>query len=277
MQARHGWVLSICGLLVVLICAAAPGDDKRRRPLPVRPAVEPDTRRLSTRRPLPPDRSEIYDVVKKAETVDSQGTAFTVDRRGVWATAGHATLGCVRVTLGKGDRESSAMPMVLQGMDSDVSLIFGNERTHAGLPLEEGELVPGITGYHMGFPSSQPTIVASLLIGTARARSRDGSTEPLLVWSETWRSPDSSGPLDGISGGPVIAADGRVAGVVSLVTSRRGRIFTVPPAALQRLVRGSTAVAEKGPAVPIASPEAAVARFRGYVAEGLIRQAYCGV
>lgn len=272
-----GWPLAVGAAAMLASLVLIPAGDRKRTAPPVGPASEPDARETSVRRPLPADAGEVYDVERKAETVDSQGTAFAVDRRGVWATAGHATLGCARVTLGAGGRESPPMASVLQGMDSDISLIFGTESTYAGLPLDEQPPPPGTIGYHMGFPSSRPTVIGSRLIGPARARSQDGNTEPLLAWSEIWRSPELGGGLGGLSGGPVIEENGRVAGVVSLVTDRRGRIFTVPPGAVHRLMARSTALSERAAAVPVSSPDNAVARFRRYISEGLIRQAFCKV
>lgn len=274
MRPYHTWFLFFCGLTSILV-AFAPAQDKRLQTSSVRPAVQPDSRGVAVRRPLPP--SDIYDIKREAETIDSQGTAFAIDRSGVWATAGHATLGCVRVTLGYGKHESLPAPSVLQGMDSDISLILGEEGTYAGIPLSDHTPLPGTAGYHMGFPSNMPTVVGSTLIGSAGARTRDGSVEPLLVWSEGWRSPDSSGSLGGISGGPVLDDSGRVVGLVSMVTDRRGRVITVTPEALQRMVRSSNALPDRGVPLSIKSPDAAIARFRKYVSEGLIRKAYCAV
>ena len=50
------------------------------------------------------------------------------------------------------------------------------------------------------------------------------------------RLPEGDGTLSGISGGPVFSTDGRVVGINSASTDRRGRILTVAPDAMMPTV-----------------------------------------
>lgn len=241
-------------------------------------AVAGMDRRNSPRRPLPYGyQGDIYDVDTDGPAEDSQGTAFIVDSGGVWLTAGHATSGCRKVELVVDDRRTASVAGVMQDASRDISLIRQGLRAGTALPLSFSAPAEGSIGYHMGFPGGEPIVVSSRLIGTAGARESNGRIEPMLVWAEQWREPNIGGGLEGISGGPVLTEDGRVVGVISAVTNRRGRILTTHPDTMRNIVVKSGAVKPGAVPVMISSPRDATNRFRGFMSNGQIRQIYCEI
>ncbi len=125
----------------------------------------------------------------------------------------------------------------------------------------------------MGYPGGVPAIVVSELIGEATVR-RGNRGEPTLAWAEIQRIPEFSGMLSGISGGPTLDMDGRVVGVNSAGSERRGRVLTTRPDVLLTLAGTS---AGSAPAFPIDSEVDAAARFQSYLSAGAIRVAICDV
>ncbi|MBO9526055.1 MAG: trypsin-like peptidase domain-containing protein [Sphingobium yanoikuyae] len=232
----------------------------------------------SPRRPLPRGGEEQYIIEDRpGGPADAMGTAFAVDRNGVWMTAEHVTHGCSRVGLEQRGR-ALEVPRVIESRESDAAIIPRGPRSPAALPLRSGAPSPGSTGYHMGFPAGEPTLVLSELIGRAEARrGSSGIDQPVLVWAERGRLPEGDGTLSGISGGPVFSTDGRVVGINSASTDRRGRILTVAPDAMMRLTAASRAVGDQPVAYPFAGLTDAQERFANWLDEGVIRRIFCDV
>lgn len=246
------------------------------------PALESETYDpRSPRRPMPVGTEEDYIIDQEPAQQDSQGTAFVIDSDGVWLTAEHVTHGCSRLGLAEGTEGYRVYPVtrVLESAESDASLIYDGVQSTRPLALSGSVPAIGSAGLHMGFPAGEPMVVLSQLIGTAQARrgGLDGAGEPILAWAEVERFPPTNGALGGISGGPTFGENGRVIGINSAATERRGRVLTTDPRAIARLVKASNAVDESPDATPFASADEAVARFRGYLRDGVIRQVYCDV
>lgn len=230
----------------------------------------------SPRRPLP-EGGEEYMIEDKPAPADSLGTAFVIDRDGVWLTAEHVTAGCDRVGLENG-RAAVGVTRVLQSQESDASLIRDGIPSDDALAVTSSVPQPGARGYHMGFPAGEPTLVISQLLGSADARrGRSSSSEPVLAWAEQERIPGGEGTLSGISGGPTLDARGRVVGINSAATDRRGRVLTTDPRAVMRLVRASQAVDDAPTPRPIFGPGDAATQFEDWLDRGLIRRIYCDV
>ena len=234
----------------------------------------------SPRRPLPRGGEEQYIIEDRpGGPADAMGTAFAVDRSGVWMTAEHVTHGCSRVGLEQRGRALEVPRVIESRVSRTVARIC---RPYWFMTLEVmSSLIPpspGSTGYHMGFPAGEPTLVLSELIGRAEARrGSSGIDQPVLVWAERGRLPEGDGTLSGISGGPVFSTDGRVVGINSASTDRRGRILTVAPDAMMRLTAASRAVGDQPVAYPFAGLTDAQERFANWLDDGVIRRIFCDV
>lgn len=232
----------------------------------------------SPRRPTPGWSDEQFVIEDTpGDRADSMGTAFAVDRDGAWLTAQHVTHGCTRVGLEDG-RYARPVSRLVESREADAALVRDGLPSSAALPLSRRAPQPGTPGYHMGFPTGEPMLVMSELIGEASARrGRGGLTQPVLAWAERGRIPAGDGTLSGISGGPVFAEDGHVVGVNSASTDRRGRILTTAPDAVVRLTTASRAVDDAPVAYPFADLADAESRFAAWLDEGVIRRIYCDV
>ncbi|AMK16905.1 MULTISPECIES: S1 family peptidase [Sphingobium] len=232
----------------------------------------------SPRRPMPQWSDEAFVIQDRLDgPADSMGTAFAIDRDGVWLTAEHVTQGCARIGIDEG---GIVRPVshVVASREADAALVRDGMPSGHALPLSDRMPPPGSTGFHMGFPSGRPTLVVSELIGAASARrGRTEETQPVLAWAEVGRLPESDDILSGISGGPVFAEDGHVVGVNSAATDRRGRILTTAPDAMIRLVQASRAVNDRPVAYPFAGLADAEVRFASWLEQGVIRRIFCDV
>ncbi|MDF1749478.1 MAG: serine protease [Alphaproteobacteria bacterium] len=186
--------------------------------------------------PLPPrnptrDPIVMVDMGKKATT--SLGTAFSLESNGVWLTARHVVDGCDKVGLMTGPSKAAKVRQIWIHPTADLAVLSQSLRRPA-LTMAARAPVIGEQGYGVGYPQGKPGEVVGKLLGRATSRStgRYKLDEPVLIWSETARFPDFSGDLAGISGGPLLAQDGTVLGVIVSGTLRRGRFNTVAPSSL---------------------------------------------
>jgi serine protease Do len=266
------WIL---GILLVLGWL---GRGEMRDPLQIEAFDPRGGEARSPRRPMPQWGDESFVIEDRpGAPADSMGTAFAIDRAGVWLTAEHVTHGCNRIGIEDG-RFARPVSRVVESREGDASLVRDGVPSDGVLPLSARTPQPGTRGYHMGFPAGEPTLVVSELIGSADARrGRSETTQPVLAWAERARVPEGDGTLGGISGGPTFAEDGHVIGINSASTDRRGRILTTDPQAMMRLVAASRSVGDRAVAYPFANTADAAARFKAWLNEGVIRQIFCDV
>jgi len=178
---------------------------------------------------------------------NSIGTAFSLDRRGVWMTARHVVDGCARVLIVTGPRRGVRVRQTYIHPRADLAVL----QTRGGAPavqFTQHTLQRGQTGYHFGYPKGEPAAVQSTLIGRRRMRSvgRYNVIEPVVAWADRVRVPDSYGGLGGISGGPAMDGRGEIIGVTVAGSKRRGRIFTTALTSIAAALQRSGATPERG-------------------------------
>lgn len=236
--------LSLASLVVIFALAFwfygdGPPDSESRRPDPPRrPQVAAVPSKPSSNSPaLPPARPGDPGVlVELGAKHDSSGTAFSIGQ-GVWMTARHVVDGCAQLGILTGPRTATRAFDIRVHPNADLAT-FRSKVSTGPFGFETGPLRRGQEAFHFGYPKGKPGAVRSELMGrtTLKIRGRYNTREPVLVWVERDRVPASSGPLSGISGGPVVDRDGEVVGVHVAGSKRRGRNFTSAPSSIRDLV-----------------------------------------
>ena len=165
------------------------------------------------------------------------GTAFAIDNKGRWMTARHVVDSCDEVALDIGGRKVLRVTSTVSD-DTDTAILYADwKRRPLANDLYNKRQI-GERGFFFGFPQGRPGEVVGSLLARNRmlVRGRYKSDEAILAWSEIGRTRGLLGSLGGLSGGPVMDSDGEVIGVVSAESPRRGRIYTVAPENLQKLL-----------------------------------------
>jgi serine protease Do len=189
--------------------------------------------------PLP--AASVYDpevLVEVGPVTSGLGTAFAIDRGGWWLTARHVVDDCKEVGVVVGKRRAVRAREVRTARFADLALIRTDKAPGAlAFDLAEKDMRIGQKAFHVGYPQGQPGEAASRLIGRERlvARGRYSLEEPVLAWAELGRTEGLNGSLGGMSGGPVLDAQGEVIGVTIAESARRGRIYTATPASITQL------------------------------------------
>jgi serine protease Do len=215
-------------------------------PPPPRVAVPPSPPRPMAERVRRP-RLEEPDTHDPTFTVDTGtaragstliGTAFSVDRRGVWLTARHvASEDCQQLVLVVNGAPQPATMAYLHP-ESDLAVLETRDGAPA-MPLSTDRPAVGETGFSFGYPTGLLGATEDTLMGRSRMQlaGRLAGATPTLTWSETRRVPETLETLGGMSGGPMLGEDGQIVGSVVAATVRRGRVHTVAPELLYRVGR----------------------------------------
>jgi serine protease Do len=166
------------------------------------------------------------------------GTAFSVDRRGVWITARHvASEVCQQLVLVMNGRPQPAIMAYLHPQ-SDVAVLETRDGAPA-MPFSADRPAVGDTGFSFGYPTGVLGATEDTLMGRSRMQlaGRLAGATPTLTWVESRRFPETLETLGGMSGGPMLDQDGRIIGSVVAATTRRGRVHTVAPELLNQIGR----------------------------------------
>jgi hypothetical protein len=166
------------------------------------------------------------------------GTAFASSDSGDWVTARHVVDSCDQIGIRVSKRQILAIREAEIVSDADLARLTANW-SRRPLPTDlDGPRQIGETGFFFGYPQGRPGEAAGRLMsrGHMQVRGRYSSDEGVLIWSELSRTRGLKGSLGGLSGGPVLDADGELIGIVTAETPRRGRIYTVSPANLRQVV-----------------------------------------
>lgn len=211
----------------------------------LRPPIQAPQPPASAQRPVPalpadalppPSPSDpVFGVRVEPRRGGSTGTAFAIDATGLWATARHVVHDCRRVAL-RSARGWVEARVVWTHAQADFAVI----RSFGGidpLPLSGEALRRDQQGFAIGFPQGRPGSVHGRVLGRSQmqAEGRFRGRAPTVTWAELGRVPDFEGSLGGISGGPMLDADGNVIGVIVAESPRRGRFETLAPELLPSL------------------------------------------
>lgn len=208
---------------------------------PSRPA--PPGEALPQARPAPPGDvlppasawDPVFGVNVERRRGATTGTAFAIDGNGLWATALHVVHECPRIAL-RSPRGWVEAKLVWTHGQADLAVLRGMPGSEA-LPVARGPLRRDQPGYAVGFPQGRPGAVHGRLIGRSQmqAEGRFRGRAPTVSWAEMGRVPRFDGSMGGISGGPLLDADGHLIGVIVAESPRRGRFETLAPELLDSL------------------------------------------
>jgi len=172
--------------------------------------------------------------------------------------------GCGRVQLRRGNAWDPAS-VAFSHPSADIAVLSAR----AGgppLPVTDGPFGVGEDGFAFGIAGQGgPSAIHAVLLGRARAVQSgrmSGATE-VTVWAERAIIPPGERWIGGMSGGPLTTAEGAVAGVMSVASQRRGRIYTVAPETVAATMRTVRLRLVPPAAAPAPVTPAAMERVRG--------------
>ena len=238
---RFGKLPFLLLYLVIVLWYSLPDDGEEVRtprydPPPREPIATPkDGETL----PPPSFRDPTFQVENNDPQRNSSGTAFAIDRDGLWITARHVVDGCTRLGFLLPDgRRAYGSQQVWIHPNSDMALVQGPE-TVAAVELTQHPSPSGADAFHIGYPQGKPADVWSQVIGRARmvTRGRYRITEPVVAYAEVQRFPSFTGSLGGMSGGPIFNNEGRIIGITVAGNPRRGRVIGTAPRSFDRLFK----------------------------------------
>jgi S1-C subfamily serine protease len=250
------WVVYSVVLIVVVSTLFVRGGGDASDAVSRAPSVAAPASVIAPGPPLPaadPFDEEV--LVRVGEVENGIGTAFAINRSGVWLTARHVVDGCSDIGLAINDGRIVPIQKIDISKMSDLALLY-TDRAPRALKLDlDHDLRIGDAGYHVGFPEGRSGEASSQLLARSRlvTNGRYELDEPVLAWSETSRSPGIDGSLAGMSGGPVFDETGAVVGVTVAESARRGRIYTEAPDAIRAFLEEKGLVASGEDARPLAA------------------------
>lgn len=226
------WLVYTLALLAIVggVFANTPDQDA--------PPATPDSVEREGATLPPPSAFDETVLVRVESPKDGIGTAFSIDTQGHYLTARHVVEGCDDVSLLVAPDQYLPVEEISLSASSDLAMLTAKPSLSPVALDTSPDLRVGTYGFHVGYPQGRPGEAASRLIARSRlimSGLRSGE-ESVLAWAETGRTSDLTGPLGGLSGGPVYDAQGRVRGVIIAESPRRGRIYSASPEAIRRFL-----------------------------------------
>lgn len=188
---------------------------------------------------LPFDATHIEDTDSGFEPEYGSGTAFSLGQSGVWLTSAKVAKTCKTVGLLTAPGRATKAKVTY-----DPTLDLALLTTHGGPPpMVSGLKAPlkvGMRAYIIGYPNGGAGEVTVRLLGkhVLRSNRRTGHRQYVLSWAEVGRTALMEGGLAGLSGAPILNADGQVLGVIIAHAPRRGRFYSLAPETVQHRLEG---------------------------------------
>ncbi len=222
------WIFYLIPLgILLLIAFSSHSEFNQPPPLPERGPALPNVR--------PGDTQVLVRIREKPHS--GVGTAFAIDDKGNWLTARHVVDKCDQIGLRLDKNYYVKVDLIKLSKDRDTALLKSKwSRPPVARDFVSRRQV-GEPGYFIGYPKGEPGEVAGKLLGRRRLviRGRYQTREPILAWTETGRTLGLKGSLGGLSGGPAFDSAGKVIGLVTAESPRRGRVYTLAPSSLARI------------------------------------------
>ncbi|MCJ9429845.1 S1 family peptidase [Kordiimonas marina] len=245
--------------------------------VPQRPVPETPQRQIERtapdETPLPRQDEATVVVDLDRHLRNSVGTAFAIGDGATYITARHVADGCRALYLLTGPQKRTKVSLAEIDHKRDFAILRAGLPHKGTLVLSDKAPKRGDDGFMMGFPQAKPADVRATVLGFTemRSRGRYSAREPVIAWVERERRPFFEGALSGISGGPVLNADGDVIGTVVAGAPRRGRAYSTHPHVFDEtnlMGRGG------GHQVPL-TPANFDTVGRAYREDGTVVQVYC--
>ena len=176
------------------------------------------------------------DIEDIPQGLTARGTSFPLGT-GLWLTARHVVNeGCAQIIMIIGGQN---VPAEIKFLDpnADLAVLQTQPIDVPPLPIETADPANDESAYAFGFPHGILGGTQDQLIGRARMKlgGRLSGVAPVLTWAELARFPDNLESLSGISGGPMLDANGNIIGIIVAASVRRGRNYTVAPEILHAI------------------------------------------
>lgn len=164
------------------------------------------------------------------------GTAFALVRDEVWATARHVVDDCKTLAL-RSDDGWLKVTSAFNHTSADASLILTEGAGRGGLRIsrEKPQSTSNAdTAYAFGYPQGKHGALEAVRLAPLAVKVDGDFKSRRAAWGHFWavnRYPLISDrkTIGGISGGPVIGADGDVDGIIVGSNPRRARVITIDP------------------------------------------------
>lgn len=143
-------------------------DVRPGRPAPLPPLPEMSAEGEGALAP-PSTRDRIIEIADEAKFSRSQytGTAFSIDKRGLWVTARHVTYGCDQLMLLRPHRRALKVEAVSEHRRADVA-ILKTDGGYDAFPVNYNTPEYNQEGFHFGYPKGERVMSIRTLLEDAR-------------------------------------------------------------------------------------------------------------
>lgn len=174
------------------------------------------------------------------------GTAFALVRDETWVTARHVVDGCKSIALKTSDGWLR-ITEVFNHTAADASLLITEGAGSGGLTISRDRprsSTNSVTAFAFGYPQGKHGALEATRLTALAVKVDSDFRSRSSAWGHFWavkRWPLISDrrTIGGISGGPVIGADGDVDGIIVGSNPRRARVITIDPQYIFRLAEAA--------------------------------------